>query len=135
MSQGVDQASEKARTGDGPKNFPPQGQLFGPPFRRRRQIQGRGGGPGLLRGDGAAAGGDDVLRRDGSRQQMPGHAVRGGGIEALAGEEGLGCVCGHDLAVKEQGAPVGIFGAELHIMADHDDAHAPCGQILQNGGE
>ena len=73
----------------------------------------------------AAADGDDVLRRHRLWLQAPGHAVGGGGIEAVAGEEGPGRCLRHDAAVKEQGAAVGIPGAELHVVADHQHASRP----------
>ena len=66
---------------------------------------------------------------------MPGHPVGGGGIEAFSGKKGLGRIHGDDAAVKEQGAPVGVFRAELHVMADHDDAHAALCQLCQHLGK
>ena len=57
-------------------------------------------------------------------QQAAGHAVSGGGIEAVAGEEGPGRALRHDAAVEEQGAAMGAAGAELHVVTDHEHRDA-----------
>ena len=54
-----------------------------------------------LRRDGTANTGHDVLRRDGVGQQPTGHAVGGGGVEAVAAEEGTGRPLGEDTAVEK----------------------------------
>ena len=86
-------------------------------------------------GDFATAGNDHILCRYRIGQQMPGHPVGGGGIEALSGKEGLGRIHGNDAAVKEQAAAVGIQGAEFHVMADHNDAYPLGSQFLQDLGK
>mgnify|MGYP002580860761 CR=1 FL=1 len=52
-----------------------------------------------LRGQLPAARSDHILCRHHPRQQLPGHAVCGGGVEAVAGEEVTGCALRDDAAV------------------------------------
>ena len=83
---------------------------------------------GLRLGGQAATASDNHFRGgNGFWQKCAGHAAGGGGIEAQAGKEGKRRVLCRNAAVKEQGAPVPVSGAELHVVADQNDAHALAG--------
>ena len=86
-------------------------------------------------GNRAAAGCDDVIGCYRIWQQVPCHAVGGSRIKALTSKEGLGCILGHDTAVKEQSAAVGILGAEFHVVADHDDTDSLGSQFCHDLSE
>lgn len=121
------------RAGHRRQKLPPPGQGFGPPV--RRVLPGLGQREVILwqlwrRGHCPAAGDNHILRRHRLRQQTAGHTVGGGGVEAVAGEEGPGRPFGDDASVKEQRAAVGVPGAELDIVADHEDGDAPAQQNL-----
>ena len=62
---------------------------------------------------------DHILRRDGFGQDIAGDAVRSGRVEAVAAEKRARLGFGDDAAVEEQGAAVGVFRAELNVVADH----------------
>ena len=99
-------------------------------FQRRIQVvRGHFGGC----GQSAPAGGDDILRRDGIGQQVPGHAVGGGGVKVVAREKVTGGALCRDGAVKKQSAAVGVSGTKADVVAHHDNGHAGGGQAAQNG--
>ena len=119
-ANGLHNQNQGKNTRDGGQELAPKGQ-------RRfllRFLFGLGQRPFILRQrrfrfNFAAAGSNHILCRDGFRQQLPCHAVGGGGVEAVAGEERPGCALRDNGAAKKQGASVGIFRAERNIMAHH----------------
>ena len=52
---------------------------------------------------------------------MAAHAVGGGCIEAVGAEEPSGGVGGQDLPIEEHTDHIGVAGAELHVMGNHDN--------------
>ena len=124
-TNGLNDAEQQHRAGHGSEDFAPDGQLLrGCFFRLRfgqrafvfRQFR--------FCVSHAAAGCDHILRRDGFGQDIAGDAVRSGRIEAVAREKRLWFGFGDDIAVEEQGAAVGVFRAELDVVADHQNRHA-----------
>ena len=85
-----------------------------------------------LRLDRAAAGRNHILGRDRIWQHVARNAVRGRRVEAVAGEKRSRRSFCDDIAVKEQGAAVGVFRAEFNVVADHEDRHAGRLQRPQN---
>ena len=52
------------------------------------------------------------------------HSVCRCGVEAVVAEETAGRVGGQDLPVKEHGHQIRIFGAEFHIVGNHQNRDA-----------
>ena len=130
--QGLDQSGQGQGPGACRQPPPPQGQRAG-----LCALLRRGTLPGLIRRlfqgrDSSAAAGDDIPGGDGSRQDVPAHAAGRRGIEPVAGEEVPGALLRRDAPLEKQGAPVGVVGAEGHVVADHNDGHTPGQQPVQD---
>ena len=75
---------------------------------------------------------DQVFRCYSFRHNMTSHTVGRGCIETVAGEEySWRCFC-DNIAVKEHCAAVGMAGAELNVVADHEDRDAFSEQHLHD---
>ena len=124
-ANGLHDQRQRRDTGYGGKRLAPDREFFqclGFLLRRRRNAlvlrQRR------FRRDRTAAGRDHIFGRDSFWQHIARNAVRGGRVKAVSREKHARRSLSDDIAVKKQGAPVGIFRAEFDIMADHQNRHA-----------